>query len=370
MRTIVCYLFILMALSSCRQADNQQTDWLIDNSAFVSTFSVSQDGKDLILSNGLVSRVFRSTPNLATISFNQLSTGQNHIRATRPEGSLVIDGVSFNIGGLYGQPVQNYLQPSWIDSLSADRNSFQYTGYSTQAVQKRFEWAKRAEWLSQDAAWPPAGTELILHFKAPETPLAKGLTAHVHYEIYDGLPLICKWISLENHSGRNVTLNRFTSEIMAAVEGNADVDITDGWTLPNIHVETDYAFKKSITGEEKEHTVHWVRDTSYTTQISYLLNTPCLLEVRPSVGPQQLIADGQSFDTFRTWELLYDSHDKERKLLSKRKMYRVIAPWALENPVIMHVRHADKASVKLAIDQCAETGFEMVIMTFGSGFDM
>lgn len=36
----------------------------------------------------------------------------------------------------------------------------------------------------------------------------------------------------------------------------------------------------------------------------------------------------------------------------------------------MHVRSADSASVKLAIDQCAEVGFEMVIMTFGSGFNM
>jgi hypothetical protein len=36
----------------------------------------------------------------------------------------------------------------------------------------------------------------------------------------------------------------------------------------------------------------------------------------------------------------------------------------------MHVRRADPKSVRLAIDQCAEVGFEMVIMTFGSGFSM
>jgi hypothetical protein len=36
----------------------------------------------------------------------------------------------------------------------------------------------------------------------------------------------------------------------------------------------------------------------------------------------------------------------------------------------MHVRNADDVSVKKAIDQCAEVGFEMVIMTFGSGFDL
>jgi hypothetical protein len=35
----------------------------------------------------------------------------------------------------------------------------------------------------------------------------------------------------------------------------------------------------------------------------------------------------------------------------------------------MHVRDSDPAAVRLAVDQCAEVGFEMVIMTFGSGFD-
>ncbi|MDR0845231.1 MAG: hypothetical protein LBN71_08420, partial [Tannerella sp.] len=92
-------------LNACH-TETSHRDWLIDNSAFVSTLGVSPDGKDLTLSNGLVSRVFRIIPNLATIGFNDLSTGHNHIRATRPEGSLVIDGVPFNIGGLSGQPVQ------------------------------------------------------------------------------------------------------------------------------------------------------------------------------------------------------------------------------------------------------------------------
>lgn len=34
----------------------------------------------------------------------------------------------------------------------------------------------------------------------------------------------------------------------------------------------------------------------------------------------------------------------------------------------MHVRESDNEAVKQAIDQCAAVGFEMVIMTFGSGF--
>ena len=36
----------------------------------------------------------------------------------------------------------------------------------------------------------------------------------------------------------------------------------------------------------------------------------------------------------------------------------------------MHVRSAEPDAVRLAIDQCAEVGFEMVIMTFGSGYNI
>ena len=36
----------------------------------------------------------------------------------------------------------------------------------------------------------------------------------------------------------------------------------------------------------------------------------------------------------------------------------------------MHVRSSDDEAVRKAIDQCAEVGFEMVIMTFGSGFNI
>jgi hypothetical protein len=51
-------------------------------------------------------------------------------------------------------------------------------------------------------------------------------------------------------------------------------------------------------------------------------------------------------------------------------MYRTLAPWSQENPVLMHVRSADPAAVRLAVDQAADVGFELVILTFGSGFDI
>lgn len=197
----------------------------------------------------------------------------------------------------------------------------------------------------------------------------KGLKVSVHYEIYDQIPLISKWISIENQMGKNVTLNGFTSEIIAAVEGRSEEDEQSGWEKPNIHVATDYG--SSIRGRtDYENVVTWIPDSIYTSQISWELATPCLLTVQPPLGPEQVIETGKSFESFRTWELFYDSYDRERKSLSLRRMYQTIAPWVTENPILMHVLKADSSSVKLAIDQCAEVGFEMVIMTFGSGFNM
>lgn len=65
-----------------------------------------------------------------------------------------------------------------------------------------------------------------------------------------------------------------------------------------------------------------------------------------------------------------DSYDRERNGLAQRKMYRTIAPWITENPIFFHLRYADDESVKNAVDQCAATGFEKIILSFGSGFDI
>jgi hypothetical protein len=51
-------------------------------------------------------------------------------------------------------------------------------------------------------------------------------------------------------------------------------------------------------------------------------------------------------------------------------MYRTLAPWITENPIFLHLVTTNTAKVKAAIDQCAETGYEMVILSFGSGLNM
>ncbi len=66
-----------------------------------------------------------------------------------------------------------------------------------------------------------------------------------------------------------------------------------------------------------------------------------------------------SAPSHRTYELLFDSDDRERRGLALRRLYRTIAPWVTENPIFMHVRRSDDESVRRAIDQSAEVGFEI-----------
>ncbi len=191
----------------------------------------------------------------------------------------------------------------------------------------------------------------------------------VHYEIYDGVPLVSKWLTVSNTTAKAVRLEKFVSEILAVVETEAVVDDTPAWRLEdNLLVETDYTFG-GMSGPNHSPGVHWEPDSLYATQVNYNRRTPCLLECKPPIGPDQLIAPGGVFESFRAFEIAPDSNERERRTLAMRRMYRAIAPWATENPILMHVIASDDQRVRKAIDQAAAVGFEMVIMSFGSGFN-
>ncbi|WP_026954065.1 hypothetical protein [Algoriphagus vanfongensis] len=198
------------------------------------------------------------------------------------------------------------------------------------------------------------------------------LLVSVHYEIYDGIPVMAKWLTVKNRSQQTLTIDDFTSEIIAAVEYESKVEMREATVFqkPNIHVETDMAFASMSADDANAHVVHWQADPDYQTQVNYLRQTPTLLKVSPTYGPDQDLKPGEEFKSFRTFVLPHDSDERERKGLSLRKMYQTLAPWTSENPLMMHARFADWEQVKTAIDQASEVGFEMVILTFGSGFNI
>jgi hypothetical protein len=349
-----------------------QPDWLIDPAPYEASVAEGSGRSFLRLGNGLVQRTFWIGPNLATVSLDQLATGESLLRAVKPEARVTIDGHAYDIGGLTGQPNHAYLDPEWIDGLTADPDAFRYTGHSTDRLSSGHPMWRRIRHAAPNTPWPPPGVALDLQFAAPPESPAAGVTATVHYDLYAGLPLFCKWLTITNGTDHPVTIDAITTELLAAVEAGSFVGAAPGqMPTPNIHIETDYSFGGGMSAPgANAHTVRWTADPEYLTQVNYERLTPCLLEVGPARGPAQTLAPGETFESFRTWELFHDSTDRERRGLAVRRMYRTIAPWVTENPLMMHVRYADWDTVKNAIDQCAEVGFEMVILTFGSGFDI
>jgi len=371
MKKVFPWIFILLVTSSCVRNDSSRKDWLVDGSSYRSF--IIEDSNSVTITNGLISRTISQSPDGATTSFLNLMTGNELLRAIKPEAILTIDGNSLRIGGLTGQPVQNYLADEWKAGLKADSLSpFRLSGYESSDIVARFGWKKRAEWMAHDMPWPPPGKQIDFTYslKKPSS-LAEKLTIVVHYEIYDGLPLICKWVTVKNESEKEILIDSFISEILALTEEESAVGDKKNWILPNIYVETDYAFGGSMSSEScYEKSVWWVADPEYKTIVNYNRVQPSLLECRPGIGPAERVAPGKSFDSFRSWILVNDNSDRERKGLAQRRMYRTISPWVTENPIFMHLRYSDYESVKNAVDQCAETGFEKIILSFGSRFNI
>ncbi len=366
-------LFVTLLASLEIVAAAPLNDWLIDPTPFKARATKSQDGREVELNNGLLRRVIRIDPNAATVALDNLVSGESLLRGVKPEAVVEIDGKRFDIGGLKGQRNYAFLRPEWIGELRADPAAFRFVGYEIGEPKERMSW-KRTRHHAPDVKWPPEGVTLRLDFATPvptNGTAAANLRVSVHYELYDGLPCYSKWITVSNGKDKVVRVDKFSSEVLAVVERTSEVDeLSEGRTPPNIHVETDMAFGGMMASGANRRSFRWLSDPDFHTQVNYEKKTPCLLDVGPDLGPAQNIAPGGVFESFRAWVLPFDNTDRERCGLAVRRMYRVIAPWTTENPLMMHVVSSRGDVVTNAINQCAAVGFEMLIMSFGSGFDM
>lgn len=337
-------------------------DWLVEPIADHAKMVVRAPN-EIALENGLIRRTFRLAPNAACISLDNLMTGEAMLRAVKPEAELEIDGKPYNVGGLDGQPDLAFLRPEWLGKMTADPNAFRYQKYDYGVVQAPIRW-KRVRHAGQ-TVWPPKGVSLTFEFTHQSLP---GITVDVRYEMYDGIPCMLKQLIVKNDSDHAIRLNSFKSEILGVVEAESEVDSFSNWNLPNIDAYSDFSFAgMTATGANK--VIRWVTDPAYESQVSYNLETPCVLESSPPIGPNFLLASGSVFRSHRTYELVHDSSDRERKSLATRILFRTFAPWSTENPIMLHLTTTDPVKARLAMDQAAECGFEMVIFSFGSGLD-
>lgn len=341
-------------------------DWLVQTPD--QRAQLRQEGDELIMDNGLVERKFILGPNAACISYKNLTNGQQLLRAIEPEAQITIDGMVYNIGGLRGQEEKAYFLAQWLPSMYEGEHDFKYQKYIVQDIKPFLNW-KAKTWISKQPVIQ--GKEVIFYYISPD-PGLNGLEVQVHYLLYDGIPLIVKWVGIENHSTNTFRIDRVINEALGLVEEeSAVVGSPDEMKKQHgIYIETNYAFNNAMRYDISDQTTHWMIDSTYTSQVNYNFQTPCLLKVYPSFAPGIDLKPGEQFKSVRTHELLMDSYDRQRRGMMIKKMYRTVAPWTTQNPIFMHLVSKKDEEVISAVDQCVATGYEAIILSFGSHLNM
>lgn len=336
-------------------------DWLVK--PFRAPVKIDTSRGRLVISNGLLRRSFLLQPNLSCIDFMNLTTGQQLLRSIEPEARLVINGTTYQIGGARGQSEKAYWNPATASRLFTSDSDFQYKSWSVGPIRLRLQ--------GQNTYPVPEGREIQFFFSS-RLPALKGMQVVVHYAIYQGMPLLEKWVSIQYAGREPLRLNRVVHEVLGLVEEESAVvgRPEEMKKQHGLYIETNYAFNNAMRYDISDQTTHWKTDPTYTSQVNYNFQTPCLLEIYPEHAPGITLRQGDFFESVHTWELLMDSYDRQRRGLMIRKMYRRIAPWVTRNPIFMHLISKQDEEVIQAIDQCVATGYEAVILSFGSHLNM
>ncbi len=355
----------------------QQKDWLIEpvESQCRRYVQKSDDGVTSMfqLNNGLISRTFYVGENLACVGYKNHSNEAEYLRAVKPEARVCIDSVWYEVGGLKEQPELSYLLDSWYPQLEASDLAFTLEKVETGMPLERYPWTRKFNAVSTD--WPAKGLRMEMTFvPTGNMPAVKDVKVKVIYEIYQGLPVMAKWIEVINENDTNIVLNDMECEVLAV---NQD-------QVKRIHVESDFSFalvNADIEGSALMHyagtpkiyhvgssTTRWMVDKEYNTWASHnqaedkFLGFPhhnLLISTLP-MGPNTRIGKDSPFKSYITFELLQDSDDRERQSLGHRRMYKKLAPQTTESLIAGGITSHDEEKLKSFIDQMSELGLEQL----------
>jgi len=357
-----------------------QTDWLIKPPATRAFVQILPDemnqSAQILIGNGLVSRKFLvNDNNLGCFSLRRADKHIEFVRAIKPEARICFNDKWTDIGGLTGAPDRAFITPEWFAILKSRPGAFMLTGMSVGDCEKPYEWQPKCN-APSDIAWPARGQRVTFHFVSPAE---AGLTVDVHYEIYDGIPVMMKTLTVRNQTSGEIVVTRFEGEHLAVQPTISRM----------LHVESDYSFGAAnfneqgsalgvhVSGGDAKFngysfgagTTRLVRDPEWGSMATLnpaedlFLDNPesALLLSRPTVGPNWTVKPGEKFDAFRTFEILNDTTDRERFHLAQRRFYRKLAPQSNEKQLEVHAPLTrDLRTLRPLIDQMAEIGFEML----------
>lgn len=379
-------------------------DWLVDRIpqevTYTKSYEFSRNANNLEaweLTNGLVSLVFAVTPDFARLGFqshldylleipendenisDRKAPRNNLLRSINPEANIVIDDIDYSVGGLDGQTVFAFFNMSNLSNLRKRNESdvsrlMSLVDVKTENTQAPYEWKNGKRFADPKLSWPPRGLSVVATFRFPvestdkkylTVPIShRNLSVSIHYEMYEGIPLIAKWISIHNSNNQKITINKMEVERLALNQPYTPLTFEPyppSMYIKNsgsLHIETSWFHSCNVT---------WVDDP--LVKLTPGASMPLLI-VNYN-GSLELDLVNGSFDSFRTFELVYEMKaDRERKSLAIRHMIRTIAPQISENPIYMQLDSFTIQNFKKLVDQISIVEFEMIIFSFGSGFCM
>ena len=309
----------------------------------------------LVLSNGLIAREFVTSPDFSTIDFYSFVKESSLLRAINPEAVIGVNGVRYDVGGLRTSIPRAYLNRTDLAAnATVDSGSFHFDSYETSTPEAPFPYTP-ARGAPKDIVWPPKGVTLKVYFRAPpEAPQAcQSLKVAVVYEMYDGLPLLSKWVEVQSAVESSTLVSVFSVEYLSVNQQWSSTD-SGGW----LYVESDQPHGTEVS---------WATSpTAADMPGSFEPVVNCTYQMTPSIP----VTRGHDLVTFRVHELVVGSADRERVALSRHRMSRLLAPHTQENPVFFHMVDSSSSAVRKVIDQMFDVGFEMLIYSFGSGFNI
>ena len=382
----------LCALSSARAQGAPSglltPDWLVaaGESWSQPSFVQNADGS-FTLSNGLVSRTFVTQPAFGTVDLFSHATGQSLLRAFESEGYVALDGVTYALGGLIqtGTTFHAFINRS-ATGLEVNPDGWNMTGsFALSAPTAPFPWTPGTRGSPASAEWPPRGLAVSVTLAAPASAPAshKAVSITITYEMYPGVPLLTQWLSVSSLSpaaaGVVVTgclpvslrlAQPYSPRTPSAGTGDQAADVTS-W----LYVQTDQAHGTDVLWPTDGAAPASPGADEAVLQTNYSSGGPGVILSGGAAPPERLfktlVGDTVAeFVSFRTFLLVTDTYDAERLGLSVRRLYRLWAPHAQENPIFFHATDTTTAGFQLEIDQMAEVGFEMLIYSFGSGFTL
>jgi len=288
-----------------------------------------------------------------------------------------------------------------------------YNGYTINNPSARFNWTAGRRGAPTDINWPPLGLSLTTYFTGSTNSPYAGLDIQVHYEMYVGSPTITKWITVGTF--QNPSYNNLFPILLQGIEVETlylDPDYTplspitypqyDQATAPlypssgKLGILVDYYYAANVT---------WVADSVNSG------NTPGsaqpILSVSETPDMEFLLTNTNNnmWTSLRVYEILFDNGPEqgapvsrypasetyygctlgpcvansgsailggitERRGIIMKKFLSLIAPQGLENPLQNHLTASDSNSIRASCTEMASVGWEMLVLSYGSGFDV